>query len=422
MHNKTKDSFYFTTGSLLIKGHFMIFFIILLWYLFLYICYHFINIDVMKYLSLDYQKKQSINETKNLLTNQDKNNNHLMLLGTFSILKKTLLINVITASFFFFNKLVSQSLYLDYNLYSVLVYIMIFIISISYFFLLKNIFFFKTNLSIVTMHLDDKLRIYAVIRNILLGNISEDSRLMYILISDSLCSFSRSIVELFCVAWILFFPMSNYSFVLESIVLLYPTFIRFKQCLFEYRTLKNTTHIFNSLKYVTNIFPVIIAAYMKDLWNAHDHESMVKSNFEIFLNYLWYFTMFLNSLYSTLWDIQIDWGHNIIDNLRHYKNKRSYLQIGKELNCITMYSLYSINVVLRFFWIFDLLIFNKEQNFFRFQESNNSILVSKNYLSFGFTSIQILELMRRWLWIFLKVDNEYNLSFKSFNQELSDIV
>ncbi|KAF7970287.1 hypothetical protein HWV62_24406 [Athelia sp. TMB] len=92
-----------------------------------------------------------------------------------------------------------------------------------------------------------------------------------------------------------------------------PYFVRFRQCLIEYAHPSNDGHrpLYNALKYATS-FPVI---YLSAAQRAHEHiegEVVTKALHGDALFRLWLLAAAVNSLYSFWWDVTNDWGLSLL--------------------------------------------------------------------------------------------------------------
>ncbi|KAG8044345.1 hypothetical protein GUJ93_ZPchr0820g22888 [Zizania palustris] len=151
-----------------------------------------------------------------------------------------------------------------------------------------------------------------------------------------------------------------------------PLFVPFFQCLRQYKDTKEKTCLFNALKYSTAV-PVIFLSALKyhvfpDKWMS-------------FYRPLWLISSVINSLYSFYWDIKRDWDLSILTRIFMFKNPSS-------------------NLVLRCTWTYKL-----------------SAHLRHNYLTL-FT-IAALEIMRRFQWVFFRVENEWNKMTAKQNLEMS---
>ncbi|CAL9103922.1 unnamed protein product [Musa textilis] len=167
--------------------------------------------------------------------------------------------------------------------------------------------------------------------------------------------------------------------VVIPVVLVFPYLCRFFQCLRQYKDTRERTCLFNALKYSTAI-PVIFLSALKyhvfpDSWTK-------------FYRPLWLISSVINSLYSFYWDVTRDWDLSVFTRIFKFKNPHicTNLLYGRKW---VYYWVIGSNLILRCTWTYKL-----------------SAHLRHNYLTV-FT-ITALEIMRRFQWIFFRVENEWN--------------
>ncbi|XP_034204028.1 SPX and EXS domain-containing protein 1-like isoform X4 [Prunus dulcis] len=174
------------------------------------------------------------------------------------------------------------------------------------------------------------------------------------------------------------------------LVLVFPYLCRLFQCLRQFKDTKEKTTLFNALKYSTAV-PVIFLSALKyhvfpDRWTN-------------FYSPLWLLSSVVNSLYSFYWDIARDW--DLSGFSRIFKFSRSSMLSNMFYGRKWVYFwVIGSNLVLRCTWTYKL-----------------SSHLRHNYLTV-FT-ITALEILRRFQWIFFRVENEWNkISRSSLDQLL----
>ncbi|KAH0980374.1 hypothetical protein GBA52_007551 [Prunus armeniaca] len=174
------------------------------------------------------------------------------------------------------------------------------------------------------------------------------------------------------------------------LVLVFPYLCRLFQCLRQFKDTKEKTTLFNALKYSTAV-PVIFLSALKyhvfpDRWTN-------------FYSPLWLLSSVVNSLYSFYWDIARDW--DLSGFSRIFKFSRSSMLSNMFYGQKWVYFwVIGSNLVLRCTWTYKL-----------------SSHLRHNYLTV-FT-ITALEILRRFQWIFFRVENEWNkISRSSLDQLL----
>ena len=268
-------------------------------------------------------------------------------------------------------------------------------------------------------------RFVQTLRRVSIGGIAEaqDGKFGDILLADVLTSYAKVLGDLF-VSICMFFSSGVSStgkpdrgcggqYIVPLIISL-PSIIRLRQCLIEYgRVRKNPTassgwggqHLANALKYST-AFPVII---LSALQRGYDPAKIGMSETGLFR--LWLvgprpqgayetddsriFFVFLNSFYSFYWDVAKDWDLTLFSSEAtrngrdHPWGLRRTLQFQlKEI----YYGAIVIDLMLRCTWSFKL----------------SPHLDHFNDLEGGMFLMQFLEVLRRWMWIFFRVETEWS--------------
>ncbi|CDO94477.1 unnamed protein product [Kluyveromyces dobzhanskii CBS 2104] len=215
----------------------------------------------------------------------------------------------------------------------------------------------------------------------------------YIMISDTLTSYSKPLVDLAIYVTFLFHEPANFKCQLEKyenavalnidvIVGILPSLIRMVQSLREFARgrsqRKDGSQLFNALKYAGNI-PVMLVTVYTRYYNLGPLKMI-------------YWFMFWNSAYSFWWDVTMDWKLDLFNFVSNNANTndnalRNTLLYGKNA---WYYSGMVLDFVLRFAWLWEYI-------------SGHSIF----YGELNIFWLQILEVFRRWIWLFFKVEAEY---------------
>ncbi|KAJ7532268.1 hypothetical protein O6H91_14G080300 [Diphasiastrum complanatum] len=161
--------------------------------------------------------------------------------------------------------------------------------------------------------------------------------------------------------------------------LAFPYFCRFLQCLRQYYDTREMTSLSNALKYATS-FPVIFLSALKyhvlpEMWHGVYRP-------------LWLLCSVINSCFSFYWDVSRDWDLGFFSG--SFKSRNPLLRTNLLYNNKWVYYwAISSNLLLRCAWTYKL-----------------SAHLRHNYLTvFTFSG---LEMLRRFQWIFFRVENEYN--------------
>ncbi|TXG56543.1 hypothetical protein EZV62_017856 [Acer yangbiense] len=160
---------------------------------------------------------------------------------------------------------------------------------------------------------------------------------------------------------------------LYSVVAVIPFWLRFLQCLRRLCEEKDAVHVYNGLKY----FLIIVAV-------------LIRTAFELKKGRTWLVLALVSSAcaiaMSTYWDIVVDWG------LLRRKSKNPYLRDKLVISNKSVYFVAMVlNILLRIAWMQLVLEFN---------------LHSLHKLTIT-TVISCLEIIRRGIWNFFRVENEH---------------
>eukprot|EP00250_Pteridium_aquilinum_P010316 c19293_g1_i1 orf=582-1868(-) len=162
-------------------------------------------------------------------------------------------------------------------------------------------------------------------------------------------------------------------------VLALPYLCRFLQCLRQYSDTKDKACIFNALKYATS-FPVILLSALKYRVTLELWEGVYRP--------LWLFLGLINTCFSFYWDIRRDWDLNFFSSLCNAKYPLLRPNLLYSYHWV-YYGAIGSNLLLRWAWTYKL-----------------SAHLRHNYITvFLMTALEIL---RRFQWIFFRVESEWN--------------
>ncbi|KAF1984516.1 EXS-domain-containing protein [Aulographum hederae CBS 113979] len=257
-------------------------------------------------------------------------------------------------------------------------------------------------------------RFLATLKRISIGGIAEaqDGRFGDILMADALTSYAKVLGDLFISLCMFFSPGRSSTgtpdrtcgglFVVPFIIAV-PSTIRLRQCLIEFGRVRNANkraghigshgwggqHLANALKYST-AFPVII---LSALQRGYDPEKMGMSEAGLFR--LWLLFVFINSFYSFYWDIAKDWDLSLFSKHRDSPEHPWGLRRHRYFHADNLYyTAMVIDLFLRCTWSFKL----------------SPHLDHFNDLEGGIFTMEVLEVFRRWMWIFFRVETEWGRS------------
>lgn len=249
-------------------------------------------------------------------------------------------------------------------------------------------------------------RFFATLRRISIGGIAEahDGKFGDILLADVLTSYAKVFGDLYVTLCMFFSPGGSSTnrpdrdcggTVIVPLLMAIPSVIRFRQCITEYFRVarapyKESTgwggqHLANALKYST-AFPVIITSALQR--NTSDPDT--KAAF----NKAWLCAVLVNSLYSFYWDVAKDWDLTLFSDKKerasahHPWGLRDRL-IFRPINLY--YVVIVMDLMLRCTWSMKL-----SPHLDKFSDFESGIFL-----------IEFLEVFRRWVWIFFRVETEW---------------
>ncbi|KAI3405842.2 ERD1 [Candida oxycetoniae] len=260
-----------------------------------------------------------------------------------------------------------------------------------------------------------QIRVFTTMKRILCGSINSRSmRANDILISDSLVSFGKVLNDFALFVWCYCIgEASAYDFRLEFVVLCIPIFIRIKQCWYEYSITQKPQHLLNLVKYSTGFGPLVVNSLIKNRLlssSAEERDSGDLIQHLTNLNHWWYFLSALNSIYSFIWDIKMDWHLQLFNKVINPREKFSVLRPYKAYPNIVYILAISIDFLLRFIWVLKLFIINEElrsDTKISYLHIFSTFLFGYDVYSFGYHIIEILEIFRRWVWCFIKLESDW---------------
>ncbi|RWR75666.1 SPX and EXS domain-containing protein 1 [Cinnamomum micranthum f. kanehirae] len=178
------------------------------------------------------------------------------------------------------------------------------------------------------------------------------------------------------------------------LVLVFPYLCRFFQCLRQYKDTREKASLWNALKYSTAV-PVIFLSALK--------YHVIPDSWTNMYRPLWLLSSVLNSLYSFYWDVTRDWDLSVFSRIFKFKNPHLCSNILYGRRWVYYWAIGS-NLILRCTWTYKL-----------------SAHLRHNYLTV-FT-IAALEMLRRFQWVFFRVENEWNkMALKpSLQVSMSDV-
>jgi hypothetical protein len=255
-------------------------------------------------------------------------------------------------------------------------------------------------------------RFLSTLRRVSLGGIAlpNDGKFGDIILADVLTSYAKVMGDIFVSGCMFFSPKHSSTAqpdrgcggdLIIPLVIAIPSIIRLRQCLIEYWRMKEggVWHLANALKYATAFPVIILSAAQRGLRPGDPSE---KGLFR-----LWLFFVFVNSFYSFWWDVVKDWDFTFFTagaaSSTHPYGLRKSLHFR---SANLYYVVICLNFLLRCTWSFKL----------------SPHLDHFNDLEGGIFMMELLEIFRRWLWIFLRVETEWIRSSRTGDIPLVDVV
>jgi hypothetical protein len=276
-----------------------------------------------------------------------------------------------------------------------------------------------------------RTRFLTTIRRISIGGLAPSNAGKFgdILLADVLTSYAKIIADLF-VSLCMFFSGPNGSATarpdrgcggqyLVPIIIAIPSLIRLRQCLIEYVRVRDANaknggmtaqsgwggqHLANALKYASAFPVIILSALQRNL--SLDHEDIGVTATTLYR--LWLLAVFINSLYSFYWDVAKDWDLTLFSSISsrfpssttstsyHLSQPPSTTPFGLRPRLVfpspsIYYYAIALDLLLRFTWSLKL-----SPHLDHFADFESGIFV-----------MECLEVGRRWMWIFFRVETEW---------------
>ncbi|TFB05772.1 Protein ERD1-like protein [Trichoderma ghanense] len=248
-------------------------------------------------------------------------------------------------------------------------------------------------------------RFLATLRRVSIGGIAEaqDGKFGDILLADVLTSYAKVFGDVF-VTLCMFFSAGGSSTdrpnrscggtLFVPLLMAVPSMIRLRQCLIEYLRVRRAPfkestgwggqHLANALKYST-AFPVIITSAMQR--GAGPQSDMAA------LHRAWLVAVTVNSLYSFYWDVAKDWDLTLFSSRGRASVHRPWGLRDRLVfrSAGLYYAVIGLDLMLRCSWSMKL-----SPHLDKFSDYESGIFL-----------IELLEVFRRWMWIFFRVETEW---------------
>lgn len=259
-------------------------------------------------------------------------------------------------------------------------------------------------------------RLLATLRRVSLGGLAQasDGKFGDVLLADVLTSYAKVAGDLFVCVCMMFFHGSGGSAtdrpdrscggkVLVPLIMAFPYLIRLRQCLIEFVRVRASPykesvgwggqHLANATKYATSFPVIILSAMQRNLPSGPDAGPDTTSR-AAGLYRAWVVACLVNSLYSFYWDVAKDWDLTLFSPRRersapdHAFGLRRRLLVGGPA---LYYLVIAVDLMLRCTWSLKL-----SPHLDHIADFESSIFL-----------IEFLEVFRRWVWIFFRVETEW---------------
>ncbi|KAI5844978.1 EXS family-domain-containing protein [Morchella snyderi] len=251
-------------------------------------------------------------------------------------------------------------------------------------------------------HKRGRWRFLRMLRRILIGGIHPDLRFADILLADALTSYAKVLGD-FAVCICMFtsgHSSTNTSpnracggVYLVPCVMALPYLIRLRQCLTEYvrarrkGVTERRVHLYNSAKYAS-AFPVIVCSALQREYDPDVPHMFQKST----LSSMWLCAVVFNSCFSFYWDVTKDWDLTLFSSKRFSEDYPWALRANRHFVAVGFYySAIIVDILLRATWSFKL----------------SPHLDYINEMEGGIFILELLEVFRRWVWTFFRVEKEW---------------
>lgn len=211
---------------------------------------------------------------------------------------------------------------------------------------------------------------YCIKRILLIESSPRPMRNVYILLSDTLTSFTKPLIDFTLYVTTLFLSKDRLWTDCDLLISLFPLNIRIWQCFREFYLGRDKSMLVNALKYLSGI-PIMVCVWYSRV-EPEGHNVNVVHWFQC-----------LNSCFTLVWDIKMDWKINSFRSIRKNRKTAQNVMFPKFLYYIGVAFDFSI----KFWWVWTL------------NRPNHTILFA--------SELQYLEILRRSVWVIFKLESEY---------------
>ncbi|KAK7737458.1 protein-ER retention protein [Cytospora paraplurivora] len=269
-------------------------------------------------------------------------------------------------------------------------------------------------------------RLVSTLKRVSLGGLAQasDGKFGDILLADVLTSYAKVMGDLYVCICMMFFRGGAGSATdrpdrgcggryLVPLIMALPYLIRLRQCLIEFVRVRAAPyresagwggqHLANATKYATS-FPVIILSAMQRNLPAEGAEASKAALYRA-----WVLACLVNSLYSFYWDVTKDWDLTLLSPRRERNSPEHAFGLRRRLlvgGPALYYLVIVVDLMLRCTWSLKL-----SPHLDHLTDFESSIFL-----------IEFLEVFRRWVWIFFRVETEWLRNNSHVGVEIDDIL
>ncbi|KAJ5491440.1 hypothetical protein N7539_003007 [Penicillium diatomitis] len=253
-----------------------------------------------------------------------------------------------------------------------------------------------------------RVRLLLTLKRVIIGGLADaqDGKFGDVLLADALTSYARVLADLY-ISFCMFF--SDFLFAtskpdrscgktfITPLLIAIPSLIRLRQCLTEYLRSRRATsrreqskgsqHLANALKYST-AFPVIYLNAKLRNYNPFYFHGFSEVTI---IRFLFIFSC-INSGYSFWWDVVKDWDFTLFSSKRLDREHPYGLRRHRIFSSDRIYhGVIIADLLLRFSWLW-------------------RVLPGLSWLAeteSGLFLLMFLEIARRWMWVFFRVEAEW---------------
>jgi len=246
-----------------------------------------------------------------------------------------------------------------------------------------------------------RARFISTFKRISIGGLAkqDDGKFGDVLLADALTSYAKPLSEVYVTLCMLWHGQHTTgrpdrtcggTFMVPFIMCV-PFLIRFRQCVSDHQ-------LANALKYATAFPAILLSAVQRDA------EAVGVSHAS--LHRMWMLAVLTNSLYSFYWDVARDWDLTLFSGSRHDPEHPYGLRRIRLLGSPTFYYIVIVlDLLLRCSWSIKLSVHLEH-----FNDVEGGIFV-----------LEILEIFRRWMWAFFRVEAEFLRARASGDLLLDDL-